>query len=509
MASRRPDSVWLLAFALALIFLYLRFFLFPATPFFANSDQNLFLLRALRILHGQVLYRDFFELVTPGTDLLYAALFRIFGVHAWVIAAWSVAVGLALCCVITRIASRILRGALILLPALLFLVFDFDNAADLTHHWYSALVVMAAVSILMDGTSILRISAAGALCGVATLFTQTEGAIAFVALAVYLLWLKKFAPRESGIVAQLAALMVPFALIVSCALGYFAYKAGARTLYFDLVVFPVKYLSSGDVNTPRTYLRQLPPVHALGDLIRLLRFLVVYALVPYIYFFGMYRLWRTRKTMRPELQQQLVLLHLAGLALFLAVASGPRYFRLCTVAPPAFVVCVWLISHEGRVHKLTRACLWCASAAFALLPLYRQVQWHATLHLPIGKVAFSDPPIFQEYKWLVQRTCPSELIFNHPGVAYYLSLDSPASIDFVASDEYSQPKEIAAVVQSLQRRPPHFIAMFPESTGRYAILDHTLPFRQYVHSNYRLAQTFYLDRSRYEEIWELDPKSGK
>jgi hypothetical protein len=32
-----------------------------------------------------VVYRDFFELVTPGTDLLYAAGFKILGVHAWIL----------------------------------------------------------------------------------------------------------------------------------------------------------------------------------------------------------------------------------------------------------------------------------------------------------------------------------------------------------------------------------------------------------------------------------------
>ena len=90
----------------ALVFLYLRTFLLSATPFVAIGDQVLFFTRAARIVGGQVLYRDFFELVTPGTDLLYALGFRIFGVHAWLMQAWAIALGLALCCVITPIAAR-------------------------------------------------------------------------------------------------------------------------------------------------------------------------------------------------------------------------------------------------------------------------------------------------------------------------------------------------------------------------------------------------------------------
>jgi hypothetical protein len=76
------------SFVSALIFLYLRTFVFPATPLVAGGDQVLFFVRGLRMTHGQVLYRDFFEVVTPGTDLLYAATFRIFGVHAWIMPAW-------------------------------------------------------------------------------------------------------------------------------------------------------------------------------------------------------------------------------------------------------------------------------------------------------------------------------------------------------------------------------------------------------------------------------------
>jgi hypothetical protein len=134
-----------LSFAAALIFLYLRTFRLPAPPFVGVGDQILFFARAARMAHGQVLYRYFFELVPPGTDLLYGAGFRLFGIHAWVMQAWAIVLGLALCWVITWIASKILTGALALLPPLLFLVFDFSSGLDLTHHWYSKLAALAAV----------------------------------------------------------------------------------------------------------------------------------------------------------------------------------------------------------------------------------------------------------------------------------------------------------------------------------------------------------------------------
>ena len=83
---------------------------FPLHPLSQLATRFSSLLVLLRIVDGQVLYRDFFELVTPGTDLLYALGFRIFGVHAWLMQAWAIALGLALSCVITLIAARIVRG---------------------------------------------------------------------------------------------------------------------------------------------------------------------------------------------------------------------------------------------------------------------------------------------------------------------------------------------------------------------------------------------------------------
>jgi hypothetical protein len=83
----------LLFLAGAGVFLYLRTFLLPTTPFAATGDQSLFFARAVRILQGQLPYRDFFEIVTPGTDLIYAAGFGLFGVHAWVMPMWTIVTG--------------------------------------------------------------------------------------------------------------------------------------------------------------------------------------------------------------------------------------------------------------------------------------------------------------------------------------------------------------------------------------------------------------------------------
>jgi len=499
-----------LAFATAAAFLYLRTFLFPSTPFIAHDDQIFFFARALNILHGRVLYRDFFEFVPPGTDLLYSAGFRLFGVHAWLLQAWSIALGLALFYVITQLAGRILRGPLILLPGLLFLVFDFAPAMVPTHHWYSTLAALAAVSTLAGRSTPWRIFAAGLLCAIATLFTQTQGALVFVAVLVYLLLLNRSqsAPSENAKLRfQLATFIVPYVLILFAVLGYYVHRAGFHMLFFNLIVFPLRYLSSGDFNSPRAYLRQFPPLHSFGGIASLVPYLFIYALVPYVYFIGAYRLWRGRSKFPPPQLRYLVLLQLAGFALFLAVATGPRFYRLCTVAAPAILVCVWLLDDQRPIPGFLRRSLFVLAAGFALLlPIYRQVQHYAILDLPIGHTAFSDPEEAREFQWLSQRTRFGETFFNNSAPAFYLSLSNPTPVEFVMNGEFTRPEQVAAVLQALEQNPPHFIALDPNSDNTSSENDHSAPFRQYVYQHYFLAQTFALDHnSRPEEIWELRP----
>src|SRR5207244_672170 len=73
-ASIRETALdWLIIVASA-VFIYLMVFKLPATPIVAESDSLIFLYEAGRILHGDVIYRDFFEFTFPGTQTLYALI---------------------------------------------------------------------------------------------------------------------------------------------------------------------------------------------------------------------------------------------------------------------------------------------------------------------------------------------------------------------------------------------------------------------------------------------------
>jgi hypothetical protein len=307
---------WVLFLAAAGVFLYLRTFLLPAAPFAATDDQSLLFARAVRILQGQLPYRDFFEIVTPGTDLIYAVGFRVFGVHAWVMPMWTIATGLAFSLLITYIAAQIVHGSSVWLPALLFLVFDFNSGLDLTHQWFSTFAALAIVAVLMGGISGRRIFAAGLLCAVAILFTQTKGALVFLGVALYLVWVTKRQEENTHLAMRLALFILPVVLTVACALGYYVYKSGFQPVLFDLIIFPSRFMPLSEVNTPRTYIPQLAQFlnfRRPSEIAFLIPALFIYALVPYVYVAGLYQLLRRRAVLSNTLQQNLILLHVVGL----------------------------------------------------------------------------------------------------------------------------------------------------------------------------------------------------
>src|SRR5580693_7404945 len=177
----RRRSLFLFA-AATLAFLYLRTFTLAGTPLIVSLDETLYFEHGIRILHGQVPFRDYFTYVMPGSDLLYAAVFGLVGVHAWLAQAFVIFLGVTIAGLLVWISSRILTGPLLFLPALLFLVLDFDATKDATHHWYCTLLVLAAAGILLGGRTLRRIGSAGVLCGLGTLFTQSQGLLSLIAI---------------------------------------------------------------------------------------------------------------------------------------------------------------------------------------------------------------------------------------------------------------------------------------------------------------------------------------
>jgi hypothetical protein len=118
---------------------------------------------AQRLLHGEQIYRDFFQFTPPGTDLVYAALFKLFGLRIWVTNATVLLLGVSLFWICLELASELMDRSQALLTAALFLVIIYGKMLNGTHHWFATLAVMCALKLNIRTPTRSRLLAAGLL----------------------------------------------------------------------------------------------------------------------------------------------------------------------------------------------------------------------------------------------------------------------------------------------------------------------------------------------------------
>lgn len=496
--------------ALAFASGYFQQFLYPGIPLTPWGDQVMWLGNGIRMLEGRLPYRDYFQFTTPGCDLFYALMVKIWGARAWIPDLTMVAIGALAALLITLIARRVLSGTAALIPALLFIGFVLPNSLYATHHWFTALAVLAATNAMLDEATIGRAAAAGALCGVAACFTQSKAVIVAAVFLIFIFLRREAAESRRQVWREVAALCGGFAIVFIAVNAYFIRAAGISTYLFWTFIFPLRYFSAGKpFNTFRIY------GNGLGSNMGVLRtvgFLFTHALVPLIYVVFFVQVFRRR--VEGEKKDALLLIALVGVALSLAIASAPSPLRIFTVSPPALILLV-CTAREGRMANVVIG----LSAGLALLvailaPIRFQTHWHAFLDTPSGRIAFLEPDRFELFQWAKAETHPGEMFFGNAPVCFALGLNNPTPLDYTTTDDFTRPALVADVVRDLETDRVPLILLL---SGEYLpppkddATDHARPFREYLFRNYQLERRFetgdeaWIRRERGIENAEIQP----
>src|SRR5215472_14877750 len=118
--SRQPDArrcrtFTFALFAVGFVFLYVNLFYPPCTPIYLFVDQVTQLFDARRMLDGLVLYKDFFQVTPPGTQVAYLLLFKLFGVRTWIPNVMLIVLGLSIMGLMMVIGRKVIpaKGALL------------------------------------------------------------------------------------------------------------------------------------------------------------------------------------------------------------------------------------------------------------------------------------------------------------------------------------------------------------------------------------------------------------
>lgn len=485
----RHDGWLLLA---ATVYLYVSLFATPSTPYHLGGDQVFFWLDGLRLLHGEAVYRDFFQFTPPGTDLVYFAAFRLFGARLWVPNLVVLLLGVALCCVCLKIARQIMVRPRAALALALYLVLVIGLTLDGTHHWFSLLLVMMAAATLLRGETLARIAVAGSLLGTAAFFTQTRGPAAAAAVAVWLMWPHAGAPahwraRLGRVACLFAAVVAAWAVLSS----HTILTLGLDRLWFFQAAYVHEYKVSG-WNAPSI---GFPDHLSKGLVLYLPRWAFAYLLLPVVLALSLWRCSRMSRQGAPEHVRRVVLLVLVGAALFAEVAASPSWFRFFCVSLPAVILLPWLMGCLGRYETWAVRAAWVGVASLACLQiLYAHRTYTAVAELPAGRVA-TTPQAAEKWLWLAARTQPGEYLLQAewPGAYLPLAVRNPLYLDVVASEGAADLGYLGRAMRELDARRVRYVVESPA----FAVAE----FHEYLQARYRRVHVF----ADGDEVWERKP----
>lgn len=460
------------------VFLYANLFASPGTPFLLGGDQVFFWADGQRLLHGERLYRDFFQFTAPGADLIYLGVFKLFGPRIWVPNLVVLLLGTSLCLACLLISRSIMSRMQAALATAFYVVFVIGGTLDGTHHWFSLLAVMCAVVVLMGGRTTVRIVIAGALLGLATFITQTRGPAAAVGIAAWLLWERSRTQQTwSSLLKQQVLLFAPLILAWSALSAYYLVTVGPQQLWFFQVSFARECAVSGwnaaSIGLPKDLFNVLPWV----------RWIFAYILLPLACGIFLWKYWRSVPS---ENAARLGLVTLIAAVLFIEVGQSPSWFRFYCISLPGVIL---LVSLTGRTRLLWMGVI--GLAAYHTWSLH--VHNSAVVDLPAGRVA-APPPAAQKLAWLAGHTQPGQFMLQAgwPGMYLPLGLRNPVYLDVIPG--CSSPIRRGYVESSIRQLEAKRVQYIVWSPG----YSSPPQFHEFLVERYRLTRRF----SDLDEIWE-------
>lgn len=205
------------------------------TPLFLfdYGTSGVFFDQGARVLAGQVMYRDFFEFVGPGVVYLHALVMLVTGAGIRGLTWALVLEGVVLALLIHALACAVCGPRWRLLPPAVFVVLVYAPYVLGDHKWPALVCALAALLVLAGGKGVPSMTVGGALLGLSALFTQDLGAGVMLGVVAYLAWHR---PR----VRPLLPLLLGWAAPVATVFAFFAWKAGARTVVYDCLLYPLQ-----------------------------------------------------------------------------------------------------------------------------------------------------------------------------------------------------------------------------------------------------------------------------
>jgi hypothetical protein len=477
-----------------------------------TPPEGLLVYGAVRIVHGQVFARDFFEVVGPGTFYWLALFFKLFGVTFAAtricLFVTSLLTGLAMYFLSRRICTRYR-----ILPSVLLAGTYFGTLwPSISHHVDSncfALLSVACAIVWWDRRKSALLFVAGALAGATTCFLQQKGVLLLLALLVWLWILRRGKSTSFSSVGVVAA---GYTSVVVLVLLYFFSHHALWDLFYANVLWPSQHYSAINV---------VPYAH---DLIggcwdhfvvakSGFRWTIATAsvlIVPFLFVAVLPALLPALagRFIRNKIRPEILLLWLCGVALWASEFHRKDIFHLVFGSPLLIILCIYYLEqYRAKFADLALQVLAISATCLACFNLFLALSARPT-PTRVGSVAvFKNIP---GLRTLEEKVRPGEEIFAYPYCPMYYFLSATVNPTRYGGLLYNfnTPAQFNDVVRTLEQRRVRYVlwdthfqtkevpTLFPASR----ISPGAMIIEPYLESRYKViwadADTRLLERAR-------------
>jgi 4-amino-4-deoxy-L-arabinose transferase-like glycosyltransferase len=438
------------------------FYFFPFMRLLLQAPpEGLLVYGAVRIAHGEVFARDFFEVVGPGTFYWLALFFKLFGVtfitQRICLFVTSLGTGLAM-----YYLSRKICGRYKILPCILLAGTYFGMLwPTISHHVDSncfALLSVACMTMWNERRKGGLLFAAGALAGATTCFLQPKGILLLLALLVWL-WIQR--QRRSIPLSWLGAVAAGYISVVGLLAAYFWSRHALWDLIYANAVWPSGHYSAANVvpyahGIVRGYWDHFVIAKAgfhwtmVTATVLITPFLLIAVLPALLPMLGA----RSLKTNhRPEV----ALYWLCGIALWLSEIHRKDICHLVFGSPLLIILCVYYLEqYRAKVAGLALQALAISAGCLAGFNLFLALSAHP-MATRVGSVAvFKNIPVLAQ---LDDEVAPGQEIYAYPycPMYYFLSATSNPTRYGGLVYNFNTPSQFEEVVATLERRRVRYV----------------------------------------------------
>jgi 4-amino-4-deoxy-L-arabinose transferase-like glycosyltransferase len=486
---------------------YLTFSLFAGLYFLPfmrvllpTPPEGLLVYGAVRIVHGQVFARDFFEVVGPGTFYWLALFFKLFGVSFATTRICLFATSLGTALAMYFLSRRLCRQYQILPCVILLAAYFGTGWPTISHHVDSncfALLCVACMTAWQGKAKDRLLFAAGALAGATTCFLQQKGVLLLLALLVWL-WMQQ--RRRSTSLSSLGAVAGGYASVLGLTIVYFWSHHALWDLAYANVVWPSQHYSAANVVPyAQGMIRDCWNHFVVAK--TGFRWTIVTATVlitPFLFVAALPVLlpalaFRYRNN---PVTPEITLYWLCGLALWLGEIHRKDIFHLVFGSPLLIILCIYYLQqYRAKVADLALQILAISAAYLAAFNLFLVLSARPVA-TRVGTIAlFKNVPALSV---LDNKVAPGEEVFAYPycPMYYFLSATTNPTRYGGLLYNFNTPAQFEEVVQVLDQRRVKYVlwdtqfqakevaALFPTSAH---ISPGALIIEPYLESHYKVV----------------------